>query len=54
MERILSGKAQMSWLIADGKCTEAELVSWIDDKAKRESADENETIELDLVARKRD
>lgn len=54
VERILSGKAQMSWLIADGKCTEAELVSWIDDKAKRESADENETIELDLVARKRD
>lgn len=54
VDRILSGKAQISWLIADGKCTEAELVSWIADKAKRESTDENETFDLDAVARKRD
>ena len=44
----------MSWLIADGKYTEAELVSWIDDKARRESIDEDETIELDAVPRQHD
>lgn len=54
VDRILSGKARMSWLIADGKYTEAELVSWIDDKAKRESSDQGETIELNAVPRKRD
>lgn len=54
VDRILSGKARMSWLIADGKYTEAELVSWIDDKARRESIDEEETIELDAVPRQHD
>ena len=54
VDRIMSGKARMSWLIADGKYTEAELVSWIDDKAKRESSDQGETIELNAVPRKRD
>ena len=54
VDRIMSGKARMSWLIADGKFTEAELVSWIDDKARRESIDEDETIELNAVPRKRD
>lgn len=53
VDRILSGNTQIKWLIADGKYTEAELLSWIADKAKRESTDENQTIELDSAPRRR-
>lgn len=51
VERILSGKAKISSLTADGKYTEAELESWIADKARRQDG-ENETIEIKAVPRK--
>jgi len=54
VDRILSGKAQISWLIADGKYTEAELVSWIADKERRETAEPDAAIELNAVFRKHD
>ena len=53
VDRILSGKTQVSWLIADGKYTEAELTSWIADKARRQTAEQDPAIELDAVFRKR-
>jgi len=53
VDRILSGKTQVSWLIADGKYTEAELTSWIADKARRQTAEKDPAIELDAVFRKR-
>ena len=52
VERILSGKAQVSRLIADGKYTEAELVSWIADKARRQAAEQGSAIELDAFPRR--
>lgn len=46
VDRILAGKVNIRELTAKGKYTEAELVSWIADKAKRQNK-KIETLELE-------
>lgn len=50
VDRILAGKIKISTLTSDGMYTEAELVSWIADKAKRQNK-KLETLELDTDPR---
>ena len=50
VDRILAGKIKISTLTSDGMYTEAELVSWIADKAKRQNK-KIETLELDTDPR---
>ena len=51
VDRILAGKITISTLISDGMFTEAELVSWIADKTKRQK-EKIETLEYDSDPRR--
>ena len=49
VSRLLSGRTTFSSLTADGQFTESELISWIADKAKRQS-EKSKDLDLELDA----
>jgi len=49
VSRLLSGRTTISSLTADGQFTESELISWIADKAKRQS-EKSKDLELEIDA----